>query len=110
MSMYADYLKERTKDLIVETSSGFATYRYLDDDKTVYIVDIFVIPEDRKSKAATIMADSIAKEAKERGCKKLIGSVVPSMNNSTASMKVLLGYGMSLDSATNDFIVFRKDI
>lgn len=110
MSMYADYLKERTKDLIVETASGFATYRYLDDDKTVYIVDIFVIPEDRKSKAASLMADGIVKVAKERGCTKLIGSVVPSTNNSTTSMKVLLGYGMVLDSAANDFIIFKKEI
>ncbi len=108
--MYADYLRERSHDEIIETASGFVTYRFLPDEKTVYIVDIFVIPEDRKSKMASLMADGIVKIAKDRGCSKLVGSVVPSMKNSTLSMKVLLGYGMSLESATADFIIFKKDI
>ena len=109
-SMYARYLLERTDDLIIETPSGFATYRYLDQGKTVYIVDIFVIPAFRKSGAASKMADDIVKEAKDRGATKLLGSVVPSMKNATTSMKVLLGYGMRLDNSTNDFIVFSKEI
>jgi len=90
--------------------SGFATYRYLEDGKTVYIVDIYIIPELRKNGEAAMLADKIVAEAKERGCVELLGSVVPSMKNSTTSMKVLLGYGMSLSSAANDFIIFRKEI
>lgn len=109
-SMHAKYIRERTKDLLFESDYGFATYRYLDDGKTVYIVDIFVPKEFRKEGRASVIADLIVSEARLKGCTKLIGSVVPSTNNSTVSMKVLLGYGMSLESAANDFIIFKKDI
>lgn len=109
-SLYAQYLMERTNDLIVESENiGFITYRYL-DESTVYIVDIFIIPELRKLGQASEMADAIAREAKNKGATRLIGSVVPSTKNSTISMKVLLAYGMSLDSSANDFIIFKKDI
>lgn len=108
MSLYADYLREKTGDEILETEHGFATYRYLDD--AVYIVDIYVKPDFRKSTIASCMADAICKEAKEKGIHKLIGSVVPSSKNSTASLKVLLSYGMLLKSSSENFIVFEKEL
>ncbi len=109
-SLYAKYLKERTDDLIYESLVGFATYRYLPDQNAVYIVDIFVLPDYRKDGHATVMADKIVLEAKQKGCTKIIGSVVPSKKNSTISLKVLLGYGMKLEQASDDFIVFSKEI
>lgn len=109
-SLYSQYLLERTEDLILESDKGFATYRYLDQGKTVYIVDIYVIPSARKGGWAAQMADEIVRDAKKKGVTKLIGSVVPSTRNATTSMKVLLGYGMTLDSSTNNFILFKKDI
>jgi ribosomal protein S18 acetylase RimI-like enzyme len=108
-SMWKRYLEEKTKDKMLETDKGFATYRYI-DEKTVYIIDIYVLPDFRKEKVASLLADTVVEEAKARGCKKLVGSVVPSANNSTMSLKVLLGYGMTLEASTNDFITFRKDI
>lgn len=110
MSMYGAYLREKTQDSIIETEHGFATYRYLDNDKTVYIIDIYVLPDFRKSTVASTIADNIVEEAKKRGCTKLLGSVVPSNKNSTASLKVLLAYGMVLESSSADFIVFSKEI
>lgn len=109
MSLYADYLREKTSDYILELDKGFITYRYV-DDKTVYIVDIYIMPEFRRDKVASTLADHVVREAKSRGCTKLIGSVIPSNKNSNISLKVLLGYGMILESSTNDFIVFKKEI
>jgi predicted GNAT family acetyltransferase len=108
--MYADYIKEKTSDLIIETEKGFATYRYLEGFQKVYIIDIYVKPEFRKDHVASTIADSIVREAKKKGCYVLIGSVVPSNKHSSESVKVLLAYGMSLESSTNDFILFKKDI
>ena len=108
MSLYAEYLKEKTSDQILETSRGFATYRYLEN--SVYIVELYVIPSFRKTKEASMMADAIVKEAKEKGCTQLLGSVVPTAKNSTISLMVLLAYGMSLKSSSNDFILFTKEI
>lgn len=109
-SLYAQYILERTNDRILETPSGYATYRYLPDGQSVYIVDIFTLPEDRKRGDAAALADSIACEAKARGCTEMIGTVVPSTKGSTTSLKVLLGYGFTLHSASNDVIVFKKEI
>lgn len=109
MSHYASYLKEKTNDQILETEHGFATYRYT-SEKTVYIVDLYVAPDFRKSGTASALADIIVEEARKKGCTELIGSVVPSTKNSTDSVRVLLAYGMTLLSSMNDFVIFRKDI
>jgi ribosomal protein S18 acetylase RimI-like enzyme len=108
VSLYGDYLRERTNDHILETGRGFATYRFVEN--AVYIVDIYVVPQFRKSGEASQMADAIAKAAKEQGCTKMLGSVVPSMKGSLDSVKVLLAYGMRPVSAREDFIVFEKEI
>lgn len=110
MSLYAEYILERTNDLIVETESGFATYRYINDNKTCYIVDIYTVPSERKKGAAALLADHIALEAKEKGCTELWGTVVPSAKGATASLRVLLAYGFELLSSTDNLIVFRKGL
>ena len=110
MSLYAEYLRERTDDMIVEAPNGFATYRYLNEGKTVYIIDIFTIREARKLGSASILADMICEEAKAKGCTELIGTVIPSAHGSTDSLSVLIAYGMTLLRAEQNLIVFRKDL
>jgi predicted GNAT family acetyltransferase len=109
MSLYSQYLSEKTNDFILETEKGFATYRYT-SDKTVYIIDLYVNRDFRKHGVASALADIIVEEARQKGCTELIGSVVPSARGSTDSLKVLLAYGMTLLSSSNDFIIFRKDL
>lgn len=110
MSLYSDYLRERTTDDIIENEIGFVSYRFINDGKSVFITDIYVKRDFRKSGQASALADDVVAIAKQRGCVEVLGSVVPSTRGSTDSLKVLLGYGMSLMSSANDFIMFRKDI
>lgn len=109
MSLYADYIKERLGDEIYECEDGFATYRFL-NDRQVYLVDIYVTPEKRRLGFAGSIADVVAVKAKEKGCVEMIGTVVPSAKTSTSSLRALLGYGMVLQSSSNDLIVLKKDI
>lgn len=109
MNLYAQYLKEHHGDDIVVSEHGFATYRYLGAD-TVYIVDIFILPEFRKTGEAAAIADQIIEIAKTKGCTKLLGTVVPAAKNSTDSVNVLLRYGMSLSHIDGGLVVFRKEI
>lgn len=109
MSLYSKYLTERTNDLILEINHGFVTYRMLPDQKAVYIVDIYVDSDFRKAGTASQMADEVAKIAKKEGFTKMLGSVVPSNKNSTDSLRVLLAYGMKLQSSAQDFIIFEKE-
>ena len=107
-SLYAAYVKERENKDIIESDKGFATYIFMEDG--VYIEDIYVHPEYRKTDIASAMADEIAHIARGKGLKKLYGSVVPTARNSTASLKVLLAYGFTLQNSSNNFIWFSKDI
>jgi hypothetical protein len=111
-SLYAKYIQERLGDNIIETEYGFATYRYIDKvmSRAVYIIDIYILPEFRKSGEAARLADRIAIIAKDQGCSEMIGTVLTSAKTSTDSMKVLLAYGMTLKSSTNEALVFSKSI
>ena len=109
MSMYGDYIKERLGDEIYETEQGFATYRFL-DEKTVYIVDVYIKPDFRRSRAASNIGDTIVELSKKQGATKLIGTVTPSAKGSTESMRFLLNYGMRIQSAKENLIVLEKEI
>lgn len=108
MSLYSEYIYERQGKEIVESEKGFATYYYLPDG--AYIEDIFVKAEFRKEGIASQMADQIASIAKAKGYTKLFGTVVPSTNGSTNSLKTLLAYGFVLNSCTNNLIILEKGI
>jgi hypothetical protein len=107
--MYADYIRENTFGDVIETDQGFASFVF-PDAESCYIKDIYVKPEYRMTHKASDISAIIEGLAKERGCKKLLGSVVPSAKNSTRSLKVLLAYGFTLQSSSNDFILFQKDL
>lgn len=108
MSLYAQYIKERDNKNIIEDEKGFATYCFIKDG--TYIQDIYVHPDHRHSHVASQYADKIAQIAREKGHTKLFGSVRPSANFSTESLKVLLAYGFRIDSAAQDAIFLVKEI
>lgn len=108
MEMFAEYLKERENKECLYSDKGFATYLF--DKQTCYIESIYVRPEFRKSGEASRLADKITEIAVERGCNLLMGSVCPSTNGSTASLKVLLAYGFGLVSSSGNFIILSKEI
>ncbi len=106
--MYADYIKELYNRETIESDHGFITYSFEKD--AVYIQDIYIKPEMRKSDEASGLADMVANIARSRDIKTLLGSVIPSYNNSTVSMKILLAYGFKIDSSANNFILLKKEL
>lgn len=109
MELYKKYLEEthEGKSLVYD-EDGFASYWIKGTE--CYIEDIYTVPDKRQTYHAADLANKIAKIAKDRGCTLLTGSVVPSANESTRSLKVLLGYGFKLLSSSNNFIIFGKDL
>ena len=110
MSLYGDYIREHHGDGIVEDNYGFATYRFLNEGKTIYLVDIYVHPDFRKTLLGKEMAEKVIAIGRESGATEFLGTVVPSARNSTESLQILLKFGMQLKSASDNLIVFRKDI
>jgi ribosomal protein S18 acetylase RimI-like enzyme len=111
--MYFEYLREREPDTkILEKEYGFALYLEMsyDDERAIYIQDIFVLPEYRKQDKASEMSLEIQEIAKSMDIKYLLGSVVPSANHSNRSLQVLMAHGMKLVSADNDLIWLKKEI
>lgn len=111
--MYFDYLRERDPDtLILEKEHGFTLYKEVTyrEEIVIYIQDIYVTEEYRKTAYATEMSNEISNIAKKRGIKYLLGSVVPSTNNATRSIEVLIAHGMRVDSSEEDLIWFLKEI
>lgn len=110
MSLYKDYLTERTNDKIIESDAGFVTYRYINEGKSVYIIDIYIVPDARKKGSGSYLAQLVEEEALDMGCTEMIGTVCPSAKHSTTSLKVLLAYGFTLHSATENMIIFKRDL
>lgn len=106
---YGKYLLERQGRGILEMEHGFATFEF-PTKELVYIVDIYVEPEHRKSGLAAKMADEIVKAAKLRGCSQLLGSVDPNANGAEDSIKVMFSYGFRLGKVTESMLFFVKDI
>ena len=106
-SFYAQYIKEREEKEIVENEFGFATYKIYGD--AVYIEDIYVVPEMRKTGMAKTIVEQICFYAKERGAKKVFGSADVTANSSTDSIKFLLAFGATVHSVSGNLIYFSKD-
>ena len=109
MSLYGEYILEREGTQIVERGEdGFATWRVQGDE--CYIIDIYVKPHLRKTGLAASMADEIADRARALECKYLIGTVNPNTQGATASLKVLLAYGMELAQIKDNLIWFYQKL
>ncbi len=108
VSMFGDFKKELEGISEIESEFGFATYKITGEE--IYIEDIYIKPEYRKSKHASDLADAVSEIGTRNGCKRLWGSVCPSKNNSTISLKALLGYGFSLRSSKDNFILLVKEL
>ncbi len=109
LSLYARYLAERTPRGIVETEDGFATFEFVGED-TVYIVDLYVVPEKRKNHIASNMADKIVEESVKQGKKFLLGSVDVTAKGAEDSCKVLEAYGMRIHKVAEPMIFYVKEI
>lgn len=109
MSLFADYIKEREDIETLEFEKGFITFKMLPDN-TIYMKDIYVIPEARREGVGTFLTDKVCEIAKERGCKKVFGSVSLGANNASDSLKAQLIYGMKLHSIKDNMIYLVKDI
>lgn len=106
--MWAEYIREREGFEVVETDKSVATYKIAGEE--CYIKDIYVSKEHRRSGEAFKMGDHIAEIARANGCKRLSGTVVPSLGGSSDSLQGLLKYGFKLHSAFQDLIVLVKEL
>lgn len=93
---------------VVYDDKGFASYWI--KGKEIYIEDIYVRKEFRRSHAASHYADQIAEIGRQNDCTLMTGTVVPSAHNSDISLKMMLGYGFSVLESEDNLIWFGKKL
>ncbi len=98
--MYAEYLKEREGIETLTSENGFMTYTLTDD--AVYIVDVYIRPEARKTGEATKLEAKVIEKAKEAGKSHLMGSVSFGVAGIDASLKMMVRSGYSFLSFDNE--------
>lgn len=99
---------------MLETPHGFLTYGFNcvpgADFSHVYLEDLYVTPEMRKTHLASTMADKVADIARERGIEKMLGSVSKHSKTKDAAHRVLIAYGMTPYAEDQDIRWYIKDI
>jgi GNAT superfamily N-acetyltransferase len=111
--MYFEYLREREPEIkILQRDHGFALYSKMTvkGEPAIYISDIYVQPDYRKTRLASEMSEDIQCKAKEEGVKYLVGSVAPSAEGSHESLLVLLAHGMKILESDHNLVWFFKEI
>lgn len=109
MSLFADYKKEREGKNTLELEGGFATWFQVNEE-TVYLEDLYVVPEKRRSKLGTLITDLVVDEGRKLGCKFLLGSIDTRGKGVTQNMKALLAYGMEFKGVEGSMLYFAKEI
>lgn len=94
-SHWARYIEERLDFRCIERDFGFVTYS-LKQPGTCEIIDLYVIPERRKSGCTKLLYADLITEAKAAGAKSLITSIWPGYIGSETSMQTALAYGFRL--------------
>lgn len=110
MSLYANYIKEREDKEIIENDCGFITYKIFRDQKECMICDLYVLPEYRKNKIASEMANTVSNIAKNNDCNCLTAQVDTLALNCTDSLKVILAYGFKILSCNSRTITLVKEL
>ena len=108
-SNYALYIKEREGKSIVEDECGFATY-YYPEDNIVYVEDVFVKKEYRRTGKALEYFDKITKEARDKGCEFCITSIDPKAKGALASLKWTLKNGYNFSKQKDGLNWYCKEI
>lgn len=105
--MYKKYFEEMGSE-VIETPYGWANY--IIKGQECYIENIYVLPEHRKKKEASFIADEIYKIAQERGCKYLLGSTNTKAPSVERSIQVILGYGFKYLRSDENSIWYYKEL
>lgn len=105
---YKMYLKERENSEVLDHEYGFAIYTILDE--SIYLSDIFVVPEKRRSKVCYDMADSVSKIGRDNGCKYILGTIDANVSGVERSVEVLKNYGFKVFKVENSLVWYKKEI
>lgn len=109
--MWLDYVKERTNKKVAKIAdSGFAIYYHYASEKSLYLEDIYVVPDKRQTKVGVTLLNMIIEEARKAKVFSILGSIDPETNNSDISLKAMLNYGFKPYKISNGLLFLKKEL
>lgn len=109
-SLYAQYILEREGKEIIEDNEGFVTFIECEDRPGIYIADVYVVPEERKTGKAHSYFDQVEEIAKERGKTFLRTSVESALPGWEISLKALMCNSFNIISKEGTFFYLERKI
>lgn len=107
-SLYSQYVKEREGLFIIENDYGFLTYSLKND--ILFIHDLFVTKEKRKSNIAFQMLDESMSKAKELGIIEMYAHVDIRALNWEESVSFIEKFGAKPTKLEGTLLYFKKKI
>ena len=110
-SLYAHYYEERRGGQVLEAPCiGFVAYRIIPEQSEVFLDEVFVMPEHRKSGAGSALLNEVAERARAQGVKLMGCSISPAARGSSEAMAAAIAYGFRLLSTGPSEIFLVKEI
>lgn len=107
--MYVDYWREKDTATVIEKDYGFAVV-VPDSPEVLYLKEIYIKPEFRKSGKGRELLTEVESIAKEAGMTHVLGSVCTGISGDTDSLKAQLACGFRLLKSDNYMIFLIKEI
>lgn len=107
-SLWTEYWSEMWGAETFETEYGFITFQTF--TQHIFIQELYVKPEFRRSEHASALADEVTKIARERGLYELTSKVHLDSNTAALSLKVQLAYGFIPFRAESGIIWLSKKV
>ena len=109
--MYFKYIKERLgKDSIQYEDKAFAIFFDYPAENAIYVEDVYVSPDYRRSGIGEKIMEDMCNLAKEANRKYLLGSVDITSNNPEASLIGMLKNDFKLYKTDDSMLYVRKEI
>lgn len=105
-SHWARYVEERLGIKTIEDEDGFVTFHFTNG--CCYIVDVYVVPEKRKSGITKKYLAQIEEEALGAGICTLVGQVNPHAEGATESLQFQFSLGFKLETVGANGVIFLK--
>lgn len=108
MDKYAQYIKEKYGDELIDHEHGFITFEI--SGEHVFIKDLWIHPDHRLEGVGRSLADKVVGIGRDSGCKFLCTAVVKRANNLKASLEANLCYGLLVTNEDEERIYLMKEI
>lgn len=101
-TLYAQYLKSRLDQEILENENGFLVYKQ--NGKECYLAEFYVKPESRRAGVAKQLLNQLKNISSEAGCEYIIATVHQFDKHASQTLSAAFALGFKLHLAHNNTI------